>query len=63
MGNNGSICHVSLNGTDCPIQEPSYFDKAWWSHKFNGPVVRYEIAVSIQTGWIVWVNSPYLAGD
>ena len=63
MGNNGSICLVTLDGTDCPIQEPSNFNKAWWSHKFNGPAVRYEVAVCIQTGWIVWVNGPYPAGE
>ena len=35
----------------------------WWSHKFNGPGLRYEIGVCIQTGWIVWVNGPYPAGQ
>jgi hypothetical protein len=28
----------------------------------NGPAVRYEIGVSIQTGWIVWANGPFPAG-
>jgi len=35
----------------------------WWSHKFNGPGLRYEIGICIQTGWIVWVNGPYSAGQ
>lgn len=39
------------------------FSKAWYTHKFNGPGVRYEIAVCILTGWIVWLNGPYPCGD
>ena len=35
----------------------------WYSHKFNGPALRYEVAVCIQTGWIVWTGGPFPAGD
>ncbi|CAB9517840.1 unknown protein [Seminavis robusta] len=31
--------------------------------KFNGPGLRYEIAVCIQTGWIVWINGPFPCGE
>jgi hypothetical protein len=55
-------CFVTVDGTDCRIQEPTPFDKKWYSHKFKGPGVRYEVAVCIQTGWIVWVNGPYMCG-
>ena len=48
--------------TDCPIEEPKPFDKGWFSHKFKGPAVRWEVATSIQTGQICWVNGPYAAG-
>ena len=48
--------------TDCRILEPSPFSKSWWSHKFNGPALRYEIAVAVSNSKIVWVNGPYRAG-
>ena len=28
----------------------------------NGPGVRYEIVICIQTRWIVWINGPFLCG-
>lgn len=34
----------------------------WYSHKCKGPGVRYEIAVCIQTGDIVWTNGPFPCG-
>jgi hypothetical protein len=63
MGDIGCISKVTVDGTDCPIQEPSPFSPGWYSHKFKGPGVRYEVAVCIQTGWIVWVNGPYPCGN
>lgn len=63
MNDNGSICLVTADGTDCPILEQYPFDEKWYSHKFNGPGVRYEVAICLQTGWIVWVNGPYPCGE
>jgi len=62
MNDNGSICKVTVDGTDYRIPEPTPFDPIWRSHKFNGPGLRYEIGICIQTGWIVWINGPYPAG-
>ena len=53
---------MTIDGTYCEIQEPSTFDKMWFSHKFKGPGLRYEVAVCIQTGDIVWINGPYKCG-
>ena len=53
---------MTIDGTDFRILEPRPFSKSWFSHKFKGPGVRYEIGVSIATGWIVWVNRPYRCG-
>ena len=53
---------MTVDGTDCPIQEPSPFDKMWYSHKFNGAGVHYEVAVAIGTGHIVHVQGPYPCG-
>lgn len=54
---------VSLDGTDFQILEPTPFNKKWYSHKFNGPALRYEIGLCIQSGDIVWANGGVPAGD
>ena len=56
-------CLITVDGTDFKIREPIPFDRKWYSHKINGPALRYEIGISIATGWIVWVNGPFPAGD
>lgn len=52
-----------MDGTDCPIQEPHPFDYKIYSHKLNSPGLKYELAISIQTCDIVWVNGPFRAGQ
>lgn len=54
---------MTVDGTDCPIQEPSPFNRKWFSYKIHGPALRYEVGVCIQTGDIVWVNGGYPAGS
>jgi DDE superfamily endonuclease len=63
MLDNGSTCKITVDGTDCPVQEPSEFSGRWYSHKFKAAGLRYELGVCIQTGWIVWVNGPYPCGS
>ena len=63
MNSNGSECLMTVDGTDFQIREPSPFNPAWFSHKFNGPGVRYEFGVCIQTGWLCWIAGPFPAGD
>jgi len=46
---------VSIDGTDFRIMEQKEFDRKWYSHKFQGPGLRYEIGLCIRTGFIVWV--------
>ena len=53
------MAKVSVDGTDCPVQEISPFNNNLWSHKLNGAGLRYEIGVNIRTGLMVWVNGPY----
>ena len=43
--------------------EPTEFHPKWWSHKFNGPGLRYEVALCIRTGEIVWVNGGLPCGE
>ena len=56
-------CKLSLDGTDCPIQEPQPFNKKYFSHKFHGPGLKYEIGICITTGWICWYNGPFPCGN
>ena len=55
-------CLVTVDGTDYRIPEPSVFDTRWYSHKFRGPGLRYEISVCIRTGKIVSYNGPFECG-
>lgn len=54
---------TTVDGTDFRIQEPSPFSPSWYSHKFQGPGVRYEVAISINGGDIVWTNGPFPCGS
>ena len=53
----------SLDGTDFPILEPTEFDPKWFSHKFRGPGIRYEIGLCIKTGNIVLAHGGYPCGE
>ncbi|ETV65662.1 hypothetical protein H257_17657 [Aphanomyces astaci] len=54
---------VSLDGSDFRIQEQIPFDRKWYSHKFHGPGLRYEVGICIRTGNIVWVNGGLPCGE
>lgn len=53
---------MSLDGVDFKIQEPHPFSPAYFSHKFKAAGLRYEIAISIHTGEIVWCHGGYPCG-
>ena len=54
---------LTVDGSDFRIQEPRPFSPIWFSHKFNGPGLRYELGICISTGLIAWQNGPYPPGD
>ena len=54
-----ALATISVDGTDFKIQEPFPFNKKWCSHKFNGAALKYEVAISIFSGDIVWVYGPH----
>ena len=62
----GNDCLVSVDGTDFEIQEPWPYhrlhSRMWFSHKFKGPGLRYEVGLSILGGEIVWIGGPYACG-
>ena len=45
------------------ICEPNPFEAKWFSHKFKGPGLRYEVALCISTGHIVWTRGPFACGS
>lgn len=53
---------MSVDGTDFRIAEPSPFDSGWYSFQFQGPGLRYEVALTIETGQIAWVHGPFAPG-
>lgn len=50
---------ISLDCTDFHMQEPVPFNPKWYSYELNGFIDRYEIALSIVTGWAVWAFGPF----
>jgi hypothetical protein len=54
---------VSLDGTDFAINEPSPFSRKWFSHKFRGAGLRYEVGLNIRTGDIVWAFGGFPCGE
>lgn len=54
---------MSVYGTDCRVSEPQPFHTKWYSHKFNGPGLRYVLVMSIGTKNIVWINGPFPCGS
>ena len=61
-GGNERICYASVDGTDLRIKEPFPFSSKWFSHKFLGPGIRYEIGISIEDGHIGWAYGPFPCG-
>ena len=69
----GLDCMVGVDCTDCPFQQILVDDldepgvkrrnKALFSHKLNGPGLRYEIGTSLLSNDIVWISGPFLPGD
>ena len=69
----GDDCLVSVDCIDCQFQQilidhptkpgKKAVNKALYSFKFHGPALRYEVAVSLLSNDIVWINGPFCPGD
>ena len=53
----------SLDGADFLTPEPWSFNTKWWSFKSNGPAVRYEIGLEVESGHIAWACGGFSAGS
>ena len=53
----GNECLMTIDSADFRIWEPRLFDcdcsKIWYSSKFQGAGVRYEVGICIRTGDII----------
>jgi hypothetical protein len=38
-------------------------DARWYSHKFHGPSVAYELGIAICSNQLVWIKSPFKAAE
>lgn len=51
--NNYFGCLVSVDGIDCHIQDLSPFSAIWYSYKFKGSELGYEVGLTVEDGVIV----------
>ena len=58
-----SGCYLTVDGTDFPIEELTCFDPGWYCHKFNSAGLRYEVAVTVRSKKIAWINGPFPCGS
>ena len=59
ISDEGNDCLLSVDGTD--FLSPEY-GKAFYSHKFRHSGLRYEVVLSIKSGWICWISGPWNPG-
>ena len=59
VGDVGTTCLVTVNGTDSQIYELKAWLKKWYSHKFDGAGLHNEVARNIQMGCIVLILGPF----
>lgn len=61
-----TIFVITVDGTHCPILEPTHEDfsenSKFYSHKLHGAGLDYEIALSIFEQKCVWARGPFPAG-
>ena len=57
------VCKISVDCTDCLVDEPQPFSKKFYSSKLNHAALRYEIAVALYSSNIVWASGPHLPGE
>ena len=62
FGPDGVVFVLSVDGVHFKIKEPRRTPSArWFSHKFHGPGLAYELACSIHTHQLAWIRGPYPA--
>jgi len=55
---------ITVDGVDCSIQEPRRFpSREWFSKKYNGPGLTYELGIAIHSNRLVWIKGPHRSGS
>jgi hypothetical protein len=54
---------TSVDCTDCVTTEQGKVPSLFFTHKENCSGLRYEVALSILSGDIVWIHGPFPCGD
>lgn len=53
-----------MDGVHCRIWEPRTLPSSgWYSKKFNGAGLAYEVGVAVWHNQIVWINGPFPCGQ
>ena len=52
-----------MDGVDCSTTDQGQDSKAFYSHKFHGPGLRYELPTSVARGDCDHINGPFPPGD
>jgi len=61
VGDRGKRAKISVDGTDFRLPAQHRW-RHWYSFKFKTSGYRYEVALCIATGHIVWINGPFPCG-
>jgi DDE superfamily endonuclease len=62
VGPNDAKLFATIDGTHCQIYEPRKdAGTKWFSYKFKGPGLAYELVVSVHTQKLIWIGGPYEA--
>lgn len=59
----GKLWYPSVDGTAFQIDEPYPSSSLWYSQKFEGAGLRYEVAISLMEDSMFWAIGPFLWGD
>ncbi len=59
--NNVATVFGTVDGVHCRTDEIGGYDPQYWSHKFNGAGLAYELVVSIHTQQLLSINGPFPA--
>ena len=57
---NGSNCLLNIDGVNLKVP---YHGQAYFSNKFKGSRLHYEVGLAIQTGDICWIFGPFKCGE
>lgn len=58
----GGVFILTVDGVHFRICEPHLHpDAKWFSPKFKGPGLTYELGIAIRQNRLVWINGPFLA--